>query len=176
MGWSYTVAPAAAEHRPQSTLSPRDPHDERSHMLGRKKYTQEEIDRGKAALEQQLAAYKQLVKAVASATTDERIDAAVESFEALFFNNMTLVLDRYFVHRLPGADYEGKDGNPLNEVRIICDSLINNHGIMRGDRQIKLTPERSVVKLNIGDPIRLTEEEFERLSGAFLAELERRFL
>ena len=89
---------------------------------------------------------------------------------------MTLVLDRYFVHRLPGADYEGKDGNPLNEVRIICDSLINNHGIMRGDRQIKLTPERSVVKLNIGDPIRLTEEEFERLSEAFFAELERRFL
>src|SRR6266511_1351426 len=74
-------------------------------MLGRKKYTQEEIDQGKAAVEQQLAAYKQLVKAVAGATTDERFDAAVESFEALFFNNMTLVLDRYFVHRLPGADY-----------------------------------------------------------------------
>jgi hypothetical protein len=125
-------------------------------ILGRKKYTQEEIDQGKAAVEQQLAAYKQLVKAVASATTDERFDAAVESFEALFFNNMTLVLDRYFVHRLPGADYEGKDGNPLNEVRIICDSLMNNNGIMRGDRQIKPTPERSVLKLNIGDPIRLT--------------------
>jgi hypothetical protein len=145
-------------------------------MLGRKKYTQEEIDQGKAALDRQLAAYKQLVKAAAGATTDDRIAAAVAAFEALFFNNMTLVLDRYFVHRLPGADYEGKDGNPLNEVRIICDSLINNHGIMRGDRQIKLTPERSVVKLNIGDPIRLTEEEFERLSEAFFAELERRFL
>ncbi len=145
-------------------------------MLGRKKYTQEEIDQGKAALDRQLAAYKQLVKAAAGATTDDRIAAAVEAFEALFFNNMTLVLDRYFVHRLPGADYESKDGNPLNEVRIICDSLINNHGIMRGDRQIKLTTERSVVKLNIGDPIRLTEEEFERLSEAFFAELERRFL
>jgi hypothetical protein len=145
-------------------------------MLGRKNYTQEEIDRGKAALDQQLAAYKKLVKAVASATTDEKIDSAFASFEALFFNNMILVLDRCFVHRLPGADYEGKDGNPLNEVRIVCDSLMNNNGIMRGDKQIKLAPERSVLKLNIGDPIELTEEEFERLSVAFFAELERRFL
>jgi hypothetical protein len=145
-------------------------------MLGRKQYTREEIDQGKAALSHQLAAYKQLVNAVAGATTDKQLDAAVASFDALFFNNMTLVLDRYFVHRLPGADYEGKDGNPLNEVRIICDSLLNHHGIMRGDKQIKLTPERSVLKLNVGDPIRLTEEEFERLSAAFFAELERRFL
>ena len=51
-----------------------------------------------------------------------------------------------------------------------------NNGIMRGDKQTKLTPERSVLKLNIGDPIELTEEEFERLSVAFFAELERRFL
>ena len=76
---------------------------------------------------------------------------------------------------LPGADYEGKDGNPLNEVRIVCDSLMNNKGILRGDKQIKLTPERSVLKLNIGDPIRLYEAEFGRLSAAFFAELEHRF-
>jgi len=145
-------------------------------MLGRKNYTQEEIDQGKAALDQQLAAYKKLAKALTSAAIDNEIDSAIESFEAHFFNNMTLVMDRYFVHRLPGADYEGKDGNPLNEVRILCDSLMNNNGIMRGDKQIKLTPERSVLKLNIGDSIHLTEEEFERLSAAFFAELERRFL
>ena len=88
---------------------------------------------------------------------------------------MTLVLDRYFVHRLPGADYEGKDGNPLNEVRIICDSLITNNGVMRSDKQIKLAPERSVVGLKVGDPIRLTQADFERLSLAFISELERRF-
>lgn len=145
-------------------------------MLGRKNYTQEEIDQGKVALDQQFAAYKKLAKAITSQASDNEIDAAIESFEAHFFNNLTLVMDRYFVHRLPGADYEGKDGNPLNEVRILCDSLMNNNGIMRGDKHIKLTPERSVLKLNIGDPIRLTEEEFERLSAAFFAELERRFL
>lgn len=144
-------------------------------MLGRKNYTQEEIDQGKTALDHQLAAYKKLVRAVAGTSADQKVKSALESFEALFFNNMTLVLDRYYVHRLPGADYEGKDGNPLNEVRIVCDSLMNNKGILRGDKQIKLTPERSVLKLNIGDPIRLTEAEFGRLSAAFFAELERRF-
>jgi hypothetical protein len=144
-------------------------------MLGRKNYTQEEIDQGKVALDHQLAAYKKLVRAVAGTSADLKVKSALESFEALFFNNMTLVLDRYYVHRLPGADYEGKDGNPLNEVRIVCDSLMNNKGILRGDKQIKLTPERSVLELNIGDPIRLTEAEFGRLSAAFFAELERRF-
>jgi hypothetical protein len=134
------------------------------------------LTHGKAALKQQLAAYKTLVKAVGSATTAKQTEAAVESFEVLFFNNMTLVLDRYFVHRLSGVNYEGKDGNPLNEVRIVCDSLMNNNGMLRGDKQIKLTPERSVLKLNIGDPIKLTRAEFERLAAAFFAELERRFL
>jgi hypothetical protein len=37
-------------------------------MLGRKIYTQEQLDNCKAAVDQQLAAYKTLVKAVAAAT------------------------------------------------------------------------------------------------------------
>lgn len=45
-----------------------------------------------------------------SATTDKKVNFALEAFEALFFNNMTLVLDRYFVHRLRMVT--GKDGNP----------------------------------------------------------------
>ena len=111
-------------------------------MLGRKTYTQEEIDQGKAAVEQQVAAYKRLDKAVADATTDEWVNDAFESFGALFFNNKILVMDRYFVHRLPGANHEGKDGNSLNEVSIVRDSLMNNNGVMRDDKQIKLTLER----------------------------------
>ena len=64
-------------------------------MLGRKSYTQEEFDHAKAAIDQQRAAYKRLVKAVATATTDKKVNSAREAFEARFFNNMTLVLDRY---------------------------------------------------------------------------------
>jgi hypothetical protein len=41
---------------------------------------------------------------------------------------------------------------------------------------IKDIPEQSVVKINVGDKIRITAEEFERLSAAFFAELERKFL
>jgi acetyl-CoA carboxylase carboxyltransferase component len=145
-------------------------------MQGRKNYTKEEIEQGRTAISQQLAAYQELAVAADSVAGETTTKSAQEPFEALFFNNMTLVLDRYFVHRLAGADYEGKDGNPLNEVRIVADSLITNNGIMRGDKQIKLAPERSVLGLNVGDRIKLTGEQFERLSAAFFNELEHRFL
>jgi hypothetical protein len=140
-------------------------------MLGRKNYTQEEIVTGKVAIEQQLAAYD----AVEGALTKNGRGAR-EAFAERFFNNMLLVLDRYYVHRLAGPNYEGKDGNPLNEVRIICDSLITNGGKMRADKQIKLPPEKSLTGLAVGDEIALTREQFERLSQGFFAELERRFL
>jgi hypothetical protein len=39
---------------------------------------------------------------------------------------MVLGLDHYFLHRV--RKLEGKDGNPLNEVRVICDSLTDNDG------------------------------------------------
>lgn len=121
----------------------------------------------------QLAAYKTLVKAVATKTTDKSVDAALDDFERLFFNNMTLVLDRCFVHRLRMVT--GKDSNPLNEVEMICDSLMNNDGVLRANNVIKHIPDQSVVKLSIGDQIRLTGEEFERLSAAFFAEVEAKF-
>jgi hypothetical protein len=70
----------------------------------------------------------------------------------------------------------GKDGNALNEVEMPWDSLMNNDGILRGSNVIKLIPDQSVLKLSIGDPIRITEEEFERLSAAFFAEIESKFV
>jgi hypothetical protein len=143
-------------------------------MQGRKSYTQEELDNCKTAVAQQLSAYNELVNAIGSAATDEKVPAALEGFEPLFFNNMTLVLDRYFVHRL--RTVTGKDGNPLNEVEMLCDSLMNNNGILRSDNVIKFTPEQSVLKLNIGDPIRLTADQFGRLSAAFFADIERKFV
>ncbi|MGI8803987.1 MAG: hypothetical protein ACR2KV_17800 [Solirubrobacteraceae bacterium] len=136
-------------------------------MLGRKSYTQEVLDHGRSAVDAQLAAYKRLAAASSDAS-------AREEFDGQFFNNMTLVLDRYFVHRLRVTT--GKDGNPLNEVELICESLMNNDAVLRGNNVIKYVPEQSVVKLNLGDRIRLSAGEFERLSSAFFAELERRFL
>src|ERR1022692_2005413 len=120
-------------------------------MLGRKDYTREELDHGKVEIKQQLAACKKLVTALSSSTADKKVDSALEAFEPLFFNNMILVLDRPFVHRLRSVT--GKDGTPLNEVELLCDSLINNKGVLRGNNVIKYIPEESVVKLHVGDRI-----------------------
>jgi hypothetical protein len=66
-------------------------------MLGRKDYTQEELENAATAINKQFAAYWKLAKAV-DATSDSKARFALEAFEPLFFNNMTLVFDRYFVH------------------------------------------------------------------------------
>ena len=141
-------------------------------MLGRKNYTQEELDHGQAAVDQQLGAYRRLADAIA-ATDDEKAKAALEAFETVYFNNMAIVLDRYFVHRLRVV--AGKDGNPLNEIELLGESLMNNDGVLRGNNVIKYVPDEAVVKLRPGDAIKLTEAEFERLARAFLADLKAKF-
>jgi hypothetical protein len=70
----------------------------------------------------------------------------------------------------------GKDVSLLDEVELLRDSLMNNNGILRASNVVKLIPEQSVVKLKIGEPIRRTAKDFEALSTAFFAELERIFL
>ena len=142
-------------------------------MLGRKSYTQEELDHARTAIDEQLAAYRKLVEAIDDGAPDPRVTSALEAFEPLLFNNMTLVLDRYFVHRVRMVT--GKDGNPLNEVELMTESLMNNHGVLRGNNVVKLTPEESVLKLDIGDRIRLSAAQFERLAKAFFADLEVKF-
>jgi hypothetical protein len=143
-------------------------------MLGRKTYTPEELDHAETAIDGQLAAYRNLRAAIDGGTAAPEVAAALDAFEPLFFNNMTLVLDRYFVHRLRAV--AGKDGNPLNEVELLADSLMHNDGVLRANNVIKLAPEWSVLKLGVGDRIRLGAAQFERLSSAFLAEVRSRFL
>ncbi|MEA2445767.1 MAG: hypothetical protein QOJ12_3059 [Thermoleophilales bacterium] len=142
-------------------------------MLGRKTYTQEELDHATTAIDEQLAAYERLVAAV-DETSDPKIRAALDAFEPLFFNNMTLVLDRYFVHRVRMVS--GKDGNPLNEVELLSESLMDNDGVLRGNNVIKLVPEQSVLKLDIGGRIAIGAVQFERLAKAFLGEIRSKFV
>jgi hypothetical protein len=140
-------------------------------MLGRKTFTPEELTHGRAVVGAQLAAHKKLTAAVAGGSDAQ---AALDEFDTAFFNTMALALDRPFVHRLRGST--GKDGNALNELELIVDSLINNDGVLRGNNVIDYVPEDAVVKLKVGDRIQLTADEFERLAAAFFAELETRFL
>jgi len=142
-------------------------------MLGRKRYTQEEVDNAKAAVARQLAGYRRLAKAIDGAA-DPQARAAVDALEPDLFNNLTLALDRRFVHRLRSST--GKDGNALNEVELLAESLMNNGGVLRGNNVIKLVFAESVLKLEIGDPIEISAPQFERLSKAFFAELQARFV
>ncbi len=58
----------------------------------------------------------------------------------------------------------------------MSDSVMNNDGVLRGNNVIKLVPDQSVVKLEIGDRIRLSAAQFERLAKAFFADIEAKFL
>lgn len=141
-------------------------------MLGMKTYDQDYIDACRARVEADLRAYR---KQVGKAPSKE--------FEARFFNDQVLLLDYMFVHRLTGI--EGKDGNPLNEVRVLCNSILLNEGKLQVDKRpgwpmsapsgIKLNGEKSLLKLKVGDEVRVTEADFVRLSNAFFAEIEKRY-
>jgi hypothetical protein len=142
-------------------------------MLGRDKYPQDYIDECRSNIDASVSAYENVVT-TAKGRHDASLDAALESFEPFFYNNMVVVLEGYFVHRLRAV--EKKDGNPLNEVRVLCNSIMQSGSTLAPDTTITLNPAKSVLKLEIGDEIRLSGEDFARLSRAFFAELERKFL
>ncbi len=141
-------------------------------MLGMKTYPTEYI-----------AACKKRVEANVKAWRKQVGKSADPDFEARFFNDQTLLLDYMFVHRLSGT--EGKDGNPLNEVRVLCNSLLLNEGKLQVEKKpdwptsavsgLKLPPEKSALGLKNGDAIKVTEAGFLKLSKAFFAELERKY-
>jgi hypothetical protein len=139
-------------------------------MLGVRNYTKEYIAGCRSKVDFDLSTYKKLV---AAARKHPEGMKALEAFEVAFFNNMVLVLDHLFAHRL--RIVAGKDGNPLNEVRILGDSLINHNSIMGTDKTIKFDPAQSVLKYKVGDEIKLNEADFRLLSQAFFAEIESKF-
>jgi hypothetical protein len=141
-------------------------------MLCINEYAQEFVDDCRARVNVQLAAYSALI-AAARAQSDALNDP-IATFEPVFFNNLVLMLDNLFCHR--SRMLEKKDGNPLNEVRLICESLLHNGGTMIADKSIKLDPAKSVLKYRAGDEIGLSEADFVRLSEAFFAEIERKFV
>lgn len=114
-----------------------------------------------------LAAYRGLVKGSTAS-------AAVRAkFETVYFSDQVLLLDAYFVHRTRAL--EGKDGNAMNEVRVLCTSMLTNSGRLLADKQIKLAPAKSVLGLKVGDEIALTEAGFVRLSSAYFEAIGRTF-
>jgi hypothetical protein len=144
-------------------------------MLSVNTYAKDYVDDCRARMESQLAAYRTLVTASGAKTGTGKsgLASAIAAFEPLFFNNLVLVLDAFFVHRARAL--EKKDGNPLNEVRMLGNSILQNHGVMSADKTIKYDPSKSVLKLQIGEQIKLTEPDFVRLLKACFAEIEAKF-
>jgi hypothetical protein len=141
-------------------------------MLGMKKYPKKYIDDCRERVKANLRAYREQAK-----------KAPFRNFEARYFNDQVLLLDYMFVHRLTGI--EGKEGNPLNEVRIICNSILLNHGKLQVEKlpgwpnsagsAMRLPQEKSILKLKPGDSVEIGESDFVRLSDAFFAEIEHKY-
>ena len=77
---------------------------------------------------------------------------------------------------LAAARKRTKDGNPLNEVRLLCESIMNNDAEMCADDTIKIDAAKSVLKYRVGDKIKLNVADFILLSSCFFAEIEEKYL
>ena len=144
-------------------------------MLAVKTYSRDYVDQCRARVESQLARYRALVSAARDLATDQvsPLERAFGEFYPVFFNTQVVVLDGYFANRLRAA--EGKDGNPANEVRVLTASILENGGILAADSTIALKPESSVLGLEVGDPVVVTEEKFMHLAFAYFSEIEARY-
>jgi hypothetical protein len=145
-------------------------------MLCVNKYPKRYVDECRSRMESQLAAYKTLVTTARekAGTGKSAFNSTVDSFAPFFFSNLVVVLDGFFVHR--SRTLEKKDGNPLNEVRMICNSILQSNDVMSADKTIKYSPEKSILKLQIGHEIKLTESDFILLFKAFFADIENKFV
>jgi hypothetical protein len=137
-------------------------------MLGVRNYERTYVEACRRRVDADVEAFNSLV----SKTAPD--DAGLTEFEARYFSNLTIVLDAMFVHRL--RTVEGKDGNPLNEVRVMCASMLNNQNRFTVESPIKMSPAKSVLKLHVGDDIRMDQQRFLALSQAFFDEIERKFV
>jgi hypothetical protein len=108
----------------------------------------------------------------------ESVGAAVEELRRVgagsaAWNQLVVALDRWFSLRNPKA--EGRDGNPINEVRAIAESVTENGSVTTVPRGVRLAPKTSVLGFEEGEEISLDGDAFERLFDAFLAEVEAKF-
>ena len=60
---------------------------------------------------------------------------------------MVLALDSWFLHRQ--RSLEGKDGNPVNEVRVLCTSITQHGAVLTADKTIKLKAATSVLGYDV---------------------------
>lgn len=133
-------------------------------------YTQEYINSSYAKIADQIVVYEKLRSAMAD---DPAAGAALSKFESVFFNNLVILLDSLFNNRC--RTIELRDGNPLNEVRMIANAMQYNSYIFIADEDVSYSTEKSVLKYQFGDEISINAEGFDELFEAFFREIEGKY-
>ncbi|MEO5821918.1 MAG: hypothetical protein ABIT71_15550 [Vicinamibacteraceae bacterium] len=145
-------------------------------MLSVNSYPKAFVDACRTRIDDQVAAYRALLKAAGTsarktagkaAGADAGVAAAAARFEPPFFGHLVIALDAGFMHR--SRTLEQKDGNAMNEVRMLSASLVQHGGILAADKTIKYDPATSVLKVKVGDPITIDQAGFVRLAAAYFA-------
>lgn len=128
-------------------------------MLSEKSYDKNYVSACRAKFKDTLDAYGKI--------------EAPDAFSQGFLAHMVLALDHYFLHRMRGA--EGKDGNPLNEVRLLCAAIKHSDGVMAADSTIRYDADRAVLGAKIGEPVTFRADDVARLADAFFNAIEARY-
>jgi len=144
-------------------------------MLGVSSYKKDYVEECRKAVAAQLSAYRNLIETARkeAGAGNKAMASAIGSFTPGYFNSLVLALDHLFLHRL--RTRELKDGNALNEVRMLCNSIMEHEQVMTEDTQIKYDPARSISKIKIGEKISMDEEKFARLASGFFDEIEKKY-
>jgi hypothetical protein len=129
-------------------------------VLGKNSYDTAYVDSTRDAISRRVAAFDALPAGPEK-----------DALEPVYFGDLVVLLEMAFVHRLRGQ--EGKDGNPLNEVRVLVASMLEADGVLTPDKTIKQAP--TVTGLAYGDPVVVTREGFLQLSDGFFDEIEAKF-
>ena len=98
---------------------------------------------------------------------------AKDAFAPGYFNAMLLVLDSYFLHRQ--RSNEGKDGGPLNELRMLCDGIKDNGAVLAKSSTIKYDAAKSATGIAVGQAIVLDDKGFEALVDAVFGDILTRY-
>ena len=95
-------------------------------MLARNSFPKEFISSCKSRVDADVQVYRDLMKSAGKQSAP-----ALAAIEPVYFNNLLLAMDASFTHRT--RTLEKKDGNPLNEVRVLCRSIVENDALLIKD-------------------------------------------
>ncbi|WP_062467554.1 hypothetical protein [Demequina maris] len=103
------------------------------------------------------------------APIDGSLDAAIDEVEEEFLAAMAGQVEGMFASRARALEHAP---GPLVEMRAIAWSLGANGGRFESPEGAGLNSQTTILKVDPGDPVRLTRRSFQRLADAFLTAVE----